>query len=84
MISAEPVRRYYQQEQWLERADPQPGKAPISINRGVRADGVRMEVAANIAHAVEAEAAFSNGAEAVGLFRTENAVYGSPDSTFRR
>lgn len=30
-----------------------------------------MEVAANIAHAVEAEAAFSNGAEAVGLFRTE-------------
>ncbi len=30
-----------------------------------------MEVAANIAHSVEAQAAFSNGAEAVGLFRTE-------------
>lgn len=35
------------------------------------ADGIRMEVAANIAHSVEAQAAFSNGAEAVGLFRTE-------------
>lgn len=30
-----------------------------------------MEVAANIAHSVEAQAAFGNGAEAVGLFRTE-------------
>ncbi|EPE3787757.1 phosphoenolpyruvate--protein phosphotransferase [Escherichia coli] len=35
------------------------------------ADGIRIEIAANIAHSVEAQAAFGNGAEGVGLFRTE-------------
>ncbi|RPJ63688.1 MAG: HPr family phosphocarrier protein, partial [Acidobacteria bacterium] len=35
------------------------------------ADGVRIEVAANVASAAEAEAAFEAGAEGIGLFRTE-------------
>ncbi|MFQ0830464.1 phosphoenolpyruvate--protein phosphotransferase [Serratia fonticola] len=67
---SEPVRRYYQQEQWLSEQIRSQQSAYLD-QPGRTADGVRMEVAANIAHAVEAEAAFSNGAEAVGLFRTE-------------
>ncbi len=39
--------------------------------QGMTRDGKRIEVAANIACAVEAEGAFSQGAEGVGLFRTE-------------
>ncbi|XNM52946.1 putative PEP-binding protein [Escherichia coli] len=31
------------------------------------ADGIRIEIAANIAHSVEAQAAFGNGAEGVGF-----------------
>ncbi|MPQ83249.1 phosphoenolpyruvate--protein phosphotransferase [Pseudomonas sp. MAFF 730085] len=34
-------------------------------------DGVRIEVAANVASSAEAEVAFENGAEGVGLLRTE-------------
>jgi fructose-specific PTS system IIA-like component len=34
-------------------------------------DGHRVEVAANIASLAEAQAAFENGAESIGLFRTE-------------
>lgn len=34
-------------------------------------DGVRIEVAANVASSVEAQLAFENGADAVGLLRTE-------------
>jgi len=66
----EPVRRYYRQEQAVHQALRQ--QQSVYLNKpGYTADGVRMEVAANIAHSVEASAAFSNGAEAVGLFRTE-------------
>nr|WP_318384518.1 phosphoenolpyruvate--protein phosphotransferase [uncultured Enterobacter sp.] len=66
----EAVNRYYQQEARI--ADTLRQQQSVWLTREARsADGIRMEVAANIAHAVEAGAAFGNGAEGVGLFRTE-------------
>lgn len=66
----QPLRRYYEQEQrvvdTLEKRQSQ-----YRDEKGESADGKSVEVAANIAHSVEAHAAFSNGAEAIGLFRTE-------------
>ena len=73
VIAVEPdnaIDRYYQQEARVQAALRQ--QESLWLHREARtADGVRLEVAANIAHAVEAQAAFNNGAEAVGLFRTE-------------
>ncbi|MCV3304289.1 phosphoenolpyruvate--protein phosphotransferase, partial [Leclercia adecarboxylata] len=66
----EAVARYYQQEARVHDALREQQR--IWLTQEARtADGIRMEVAANIAHSVEAQAAFGNGAEAVGLFRTE-------------
>jgi len=67
---SEPVRRYYRQEQAVHQALREQQSEYLDMP-GYTADGVRLEVAANIAHSVEASAAFGNGAEAVGLFRTE-------------
>ena len=39
--------------------------------RGVAADGRRIEVGANVGTVEEAQSAFENGAEGIGLFRTE-------------
>ncbi|HBX12726.1 MAG TPA: multifunctional phosphoenolpyruvate-protein phosphotransferase/phosphocarrier protein HPr/PTS system fructose-like transporter subunit IIA, partial [Leclercia adecarboxylata] len=65
----EAVARYYQQEARVHDALREQQR--IWLTQEARtADGIRMEVAANIAHSVEAQAAFGNGAEAVGLFRT--------------
>ncbi|WPU21364.1 phosphoenolpyruvate--protein phosphotransferase [Cedecea neteri] len=72
-VVAEPtqaINRYYQQEARVQAALRE--QQSVWLEREARsADGIRLEVAANIAHAVEAQAAFGNGAEAVGLFRTE-------------
>ena len=66
----EAITRYYQQEARVQ-ADIREQQS-VWLNKEARsADGIRLEVAANIAHSVEAQAAFGNGAEAVGLFRTE-------------
>ncbi|WP_459177300.1 phosphoenolpyruvate--protein phosphotransferase [Ewingella americana] len=67
---SEPVRRYFQQEQWVAGQLRQQQSQYLD-KPGYTADGVRLEVAANIAHSIEAQAAFANGAEATGLFRTE-------------
>lgn len=64
------VRRYYQQEDDLQVQLREQQRAWLS-QEGRTIDGVRIEVAANIAHSVESAAAFANGAEAIGLFRTE-------------
>ncbi|WP_318368156.1 phosphoenolpyruvate--protein phosphotransferase [Enterobacter sp.] len=64
------VRRYYQQEAWVAEQLHQQQRQWLT-QEARTADDVRMEVAANIAHAVEADAAFGNGAEGIGLFRTE-------------
>ena len=45
--------------------------APFISEPGATADGKKMETAANIGSVEELESAFSNGAEGVGLFRTE-------------
>ncbi|AVR01852.1 phosphoenolpyruvate--protein phosphotransferase [Pluralibacter gergoviae] len=64
------VARYYLQEARVQAALREQQR--VWLTREARtADGIRIEVAANIAHSVEAQAAFGNGAEAVGLFRTE-------------
>ncbi|MGL5969990.1 MAG: phosphoenolpyruvate--protein phosphotransferase [Kluyvera sp.] len=66
----EAITRYYQQEARVQAAIRE--QQSVWLNQEARtADGIRLEVAANIAHSVEAQAAFGNGAEAVGLFRTE-------------
>ncbi|MGU9869796.1 phosphoenolpyruvate--protein phosphotransferase [Kluyvera ascorbata] len=66
----EAITRYYQQEARVQAAIRE--QQSVWLHKEARtADGIRLEVAANIAHSVEAQAAFGNGAEAVGLFRTE-------------
>ena len=66
----EAITRYYQQEARVQAAIHE--QQSVWLHKEARtADGIRLEVAANIAHSVEAQAAFGNGAEAVGLFRTE-------------
>ncbi|CAI1073340.1 phosphoenolpyruvate--protein phosphotransferase [Serratia entomophila] len=64
------VQRYYQQEARVQ-AELQQRQQAWLHQPGRTADGIELEVAANIAHSVEAEAAFNAGAEAIGLFRTE-------------
>ncbi|KJY82922.1 PTS fructose transporter subunit IIA [Vibrio galatheae] len=66
----DPIERYYAQEQKVKEivATRQAKYRDLSATT---ADGKVLEVAANIAHSVEAPQAFAHGAEAVGLFRTE-------------
>ena len=68
--ASENVVRYYRQEDYVQQTIRE--QQSVWLDREARtADGVRIEIAANIAHAVEAQAAFAQGAEGVGLFRTE-------------
>ncbi len=68
--ASDAVARYYQQEARVQEAIREQQR--VWLDREARtADGLRIEIAANIAHAAEAQAAFGNGAEGVGLFRTE-------------
>lgn len=66
----EAVRRYYAAETGLQAviADK---LAAFRDRPAASADGQRVEVAANVALAIEAKPAFAAGAEAIGLFRTE-------------
>ncbi len=66
----EPVERYYVQEQKVKEIVTT-RQAKYRDLTATTADGKTLEVAANIAHSVEALSAFAHGAEAVGLFRTE-------------
>ena len=66
----ESVARYYQQEARVQDALREQQRVWLT-QQARTADGIRIEIAANIAHSVEAQAAFGNGAEGVGLFRTE-------------
>lgn len=68
--ASEAVDRYYQQEAQVQAELREQQQVWLTRDAST-ADGIRMEVAANIAHAVEAPGAFHNGAQAVGLFRTE-------------
>ncbi|WP_079324761.1 phosphoenolpyruvate--protein phosphotransferase [Vibrio sp. L85] len=66
----ESVERYYIQERKVKEIVSS-RQAQFRDVAAQTSDGKVLEVAANIAHSVEAKAAFANGAEAVGLFRTE-------------
>ncbi|CAH0532754.1 Multiphosphoryl transfer protein 1 [Vibrio stylophorae] len=67
---SEPLSRYYQQESFVAEQVAKRQEA-YRFEPGCSQDGKKLEVAANIAHSVEADSAFTNGAEAIGLFRTE-------------
>ena len=70
--ASDAVARYYRQEARVQQALRE--QQGIWLDREARtADGLRVEIAANIAHAVEAQAAFENGAEGVSH---RNALYG--------
>lgn len=71
----EEVREYYKKEIEAENR--------LRLNRqkkaslpGKTADGRRVEIAANIGHPEELKKAWQDGAEAVGIFRTELLLYG--------
>ncbi len=64
------VQRYYALEhQKTERVKQR--RSTYITRQTLTREGVRIEVAANIASAHETEAAFACGAEGIGLFRTE-------------
>lgn len=64
------VRRYYQLEEQLQSALLAKQQHFLDV-AGRTKDDIKLEIAANIAHPIEAAAAFNSGAEAIGLFRTE-------------
>ena len=64
------VQRYYD----MERCRLEGRRSRLRRSAGepaVTLDGVRIEIAANIASAEEAASAFADGAEGIGVFRTE-------------
>ena len=66
----EKVLRYYQNEIAVQQSMQQQMLANVH-QPAVTHDNHSIEIAANIASLAEAEAAFNNGAEGIGLFRTE-------------
>jgi phosphoenolpyruvate-protein phosphotransferase len=65
-----PVRRYYERELGtLQRR--QAVLARDAMAPAITVDGRRIEVAANLSSAEELAPAFANGADGIGLFRTE-------------
>jgi multiphosphoryl transfer protein len=65
-----PVLRFYDRERSAARRR-QAALTEFASAPAITADGVRIEVGANISSAADAIAAFANGADGVGLFRTE-------------
>ncbi len=66
----EPVCGYYQVARDLAERQRQRQLETVGL-KAQTCDGVAIELAANIGSPLEAAAAFANGAEGVGLFRTE-------------
>lgn len=66
----EKVLCYYQNEIAVQQSMQQQMLANV-FQAATTSDHHRVEIAANIASLAEAEAAFNNGAEGIGLFRTE-------------
>ncbi|HOP60049.1 MAG TPA: phosphoenolpyruvate--protein phosphotransferase [Candidatus Saccharicenans sp.] len=73
----EKVSRYYQKEMEVERLLLQRRQEQASLP-GRTADGRRVEIAANIARPEELDKAWRDGAEGVGILRTELLLYGRP------
>ncbi|MBM7342124.1 phosphoenolpyruvate--protein phosphotransferase [Pantoea coffeiphila] len=66
----EQVLRYYRHEITVQQQMQQQMMAGV-MQPATTCDNHSVEIAANIASVAEAEAAFNNGAEGIGLFRTE-------------
>lgn len=66
----EPVNRFYESQSELLAAAAR-RLEKFRMARGASADGRRIEVGANVGTVEEARSAFENGAEGIGLFRTE-------------
>lgn len=64
------ILKFYEREATLEERR-RAALAAYASKPAVTSDGHAIEVAANVASAEEAEAAFQNGADAIGVFRTE-------------
>lgn len=71
------VKKYYERETVAEAALKKIRQEKASLP-GVTADGKKIEIAANIGHPEELQKALEDGAEAVGIFRTELLLYGKP------
>jgi fructose-specific PTS system IIA-like component len=65
-----PVRQFYRRERAAQQRR-QSALAQFASAPAVSADGERIEIGANISSAAEAAPAFENGADGIGLFRTE-------------
>ena len=73
LIIADPneqINRYYQQE-YRKQVFLKDRCKPFIHSQGITRDGKRIEVAGNIMGVDDAKLAFTNGAESIGLFRTE-------------
>ncbi|HRD01717.1 MAG TPA: phosphoenolpyruvate--protein phosphotransferase [Candidatus Saccharicenans sp.] len=73
----ENVRRYYQRELETESLLLKRRRQQAALP-GLTADGQKMEIAANIGRPEELDKAWRDGAEGVGIFRTELLLYGQP------
>jgi fructose-specific PTS system IIA-like component len=71
------VRNYYQKEIETESLLLKRRQQQAALP-GLTADGRKIEIAANIARPEELEKAWRDGAEGVGIFRTELLLYGQP------
>ncbi|MGC8893126.1 MAG: phosphoenolpyruvate--protein phosphotransferase [Candidatus Saccharicenans sp.] len=69
------VREYYKKEIEVENNLRLSRQKKASLP-GKTADGCRVEIAANIGHPEELKRAWEDGAEGVGIFRTELLLYG--------
>lgn len=80
MIAApnEKVLHYYRNEREVRHDMQQRLLASVQAP-AMTAEGHRVEIAANIASLEEATAAFENGAESIGLFRTEMSFMERPE-----
>ncbi|MDD8020546.1 MAG: phosphoenolpyruvate--protein phosphotransferase [Acidobacteriota bacterium] len=73
----ENVRRYYKKEIESENLLLKRRQEQASLP-GMTADGRKIEIAANLGRPEELEKAWRDGAEGVGIFRTELLLYGKP------
>ncbi len=73
----EEVKKYYEREEAAEEELRKIRLKKASLP-GATADGKIIEIAANIGHPEELKKAWQDGAEAVGIFRTELLLYGKP------
>jgi fructose-specific PTS system IIA-like component len=70
LLQNEQIKRYYLLER--KKLDNRKNRLAGFIKaEGLTSDGRKLEIAANIASAEESEEAFANGAQGIGLFRTE-------------